>query len=122
LDAEGFGPRAHFHPGAIQTRASAEATSGLYSSWASFALTKLPSRTRRLAKRLLSDLGSLEAREARVRRAVIRLDPELRLVKSRAARTRGTYGILNVWVVCDPNNGYGFGLGALQEWVESARK
>jgi len=66
--------------------------------------------------------GQLEARrEAAVRRAVRRLG--YRLVKSRHARTRGTFGIIdlatNTWVNDDHANtdGYGLTLAYLEVWV-----
>ena len=64
-----------------------------------------------------------EIREQRLRRAVGRLG--YRLVKSRCrtpeARVDGTFGVIdpdrNWWIAADPEEGYGWDLDDIQEWL-----
>ena len=64
-----------------------------------------------------------EIREQRLRRAVGRLG--YRLVKSRCrtpeARVYGTFGVIdpdrNWWIAADPEEGYGWDLDDIQEWL-----
>ena len=62
---------------------------------------------------------TVEAREARLRRALHR--EGLALSKSRRQWTEGTYGVINPsingWVLTGPN-GWGFTIKAVEEWLD----